>query len=181
MKWFSASAKTAGMPFRQIKRTNAGAKSIPTTRPAVTCPPSTSEAANSLIRKRTVNEMIYCRDRIDSFFIPLSEKMKMETELKPGQMIHVPGQKKSSDEYTVDAIYDYNNLLENKVLVLCHRADQPNPAEWILADCRQEYQTPVLTNIQRLTCKRNIPHFVKRRQAANYEKFKKQFTEGGRL
>lgn len=101
-----------------------------------------------------------------------------QPQLRSGQIIVIPGTKPSSyHELILDAVYDYNNILEDKVIVLCHRSDQTNPTEWILADCQNEYGTPVLTKVQKLTCRKNISHFIKRRQAHNYEKFKKQFLE----
>lgn len=99
-------------------------------------------------------------------------------QLRSGQIIVIPGTKLfKNQELILDAVYDYNNMLEDKVIVLCHPSDQPAPSEWILADCRNEYGTPVLTKIQKLTCRNNILHFIKRRQTQNYEKFKKQFLE----
>lgn len=103
-------------------------------------------------------------------------------DLKSGQIILVPGTKKSKiSELVIDNIFDHGNIAENKIIILCHLSDQPNPAEWILADCHNEYGSPVLKNTQILTCRQNISHFVKRRQEKNYETFKKQFLEDDKV
>lgn len=99
-------------------------------------------------------------------------------QLRPGQILVIPGTKSSSHyELILDSVYDFNNILEDKVIVLCHRSDQLIPSEWILADCRNEHGTPVLTKVQKLTCRKNISHFIKKRQTQNFEKFKKHFLE----
>ncbi|MCL2862787.1 MAG: hypothetical protein FWE54_01630 [Methanimicrococcus sp.] len=103
-------------------------------------------------------------------------------DIVAGQTIIIPG-KKSSEKINmiVDAVYDYNNLAEEKIIIICHRDDNPDPNEWMLADCQNEYGSPVLTNVQILTCRQNFTHFIKRRQIENYEKFQRLFSDAAEL
>ena len=99
-----------------------------------------------------------------------------------GQIIITPGFGPNfNHEFIVESVHDFNNLLSDKILVVCRRADVPKDSvtEWIIADCHLEFGTPVLSKIQKVGCEKNISHFIQVRQKQNYEKFSNEFQDEG--
>jgi hypothetical protein len=102
-----------------------------------------------------------------------------QIKLRIGQPIYAAAKNKPLFEhpyktYIVDAVHDHGGDDEKRIVVV-HEERNPSepfaePSEWFICNCRSEFGTPVLYGFKKISCEKNILHFVKKFQEQNFDK-----------